>query len=163
MMRNLFVLCILSAIFLCACDINEIKDAAAGINKAADKAATSISEEVHSIRAIEITHENKTFTVNDIYKSILRDVQWHYENEEFLTILDISGTWQPTLLEQYNLSLDNYPQLDETGKVTITLYVTEGVIDESVTKVKVEYEGNTLLEQQGIDIQRQLYDYYINL
>ena len=161
-MRKFIVLYVLSALLLCACDINEIKDAAVGINKAADKAATAISEEVHSIRAIEITHENKTFTVNDIYKSILRDVQWHYENDNTLTTLSITGTWQPTLLEQYNLSLNNYPHLNETGKVTVQLFVTDGIIDEAATKVTVEYEGHILLAEEGENIQRQLYDYYLN-
>ena len=156
----IFFLC---AFFLSACNISEIKDAAAGINKAAEKAATSITEEVHSIRAIEITHNNTIFTVNDIYKSILRDVQWHYEKEEQNNQLLITGTWKSSLFEEYGLSLTHYPTLDADGKVSIFLEVTNGAINEQATVVKVEYHDDVLLYEKGEKIQKELYQYYTEM
>lgn len=72
--------------------MKDIKDAAAGINSKATEAATAISIDVHSIRAIELAFDNKQVAINDLFKTILRDVQWHYD--ESANILKISGTWK---------------------------------------------------------------------
>ena len=94
-MRNMFTLysaCILSLCLAgCSDTLGEIKDAASGINTAADEAATAISQDVHSIRAINITYNDETFTVNDLFKSILRDVQWDYERGEKTNALKVNG------------------------------------------------------------------------
>lgn len=82
-MRNFLTIC--SLLFLsillvgCSQTLGDLKNAAAGINSKANEAATSMSLDVHSVRAVEIQFENKTFTLNDLFKNILRDVQWHYE------------------------------------------------------------------------------------
>ena len=61
-MQKLHTILLISVISLfligCSDKVNEIKEAASGINSAANKAATAISHDIHSIRAIEITHND---------------------------------------------------------------------------------------------------------
>ena len=159
-MRVSLIIILFSIFLLAGCDLQQVIDAASGINQKADQATTAISEEVHSIRAIEITHNGETFTVNDIYKSILRDVTWHYETIDEAHNLTISGTWQPNLLQQYDLTLKRYSELDVTGKVNIQLVVDEGIIQEEETIVQVVYEGDTLVDEKGQSILHALYDDY---
>ena len=145
----------------CSNTLNDIKEAASGINSAANKAATAISQDVHSIRAIEITHNTQTFTVNDLFKSILRDVQWHYEPSEKENVLKITGTWQPTLFDAYGIDETIKPDLAVNGKVTIELQVVENIIDGEQTRVSLTYNEENLLNETGEDILYYLYDYYI--
>ena len=151
------------SLFLVGCSntLNEIKEAASGINSAADKAATAISQDVHSIRAIEITHNTQTFTVNDLFKSILRDVQWHYEPSQKENVLKITGTWQPSLFASYNIDETIKPDLAINGKVTIELNVAENIIQEENTTVTLTYNDENLLNESGQDILQYLYEYYI--
>ncbi|WP_431029793.1 hypothetical protein [Lysinibacillus sp. LZ02] len=163
-MRKLYM--ILSASILSFCLVGcsdtlvQIKDAASGINSAADQAATAISQDVHSIRAIEVTYNDQTFTVNNLFKSILRDVQWHYEPSQQENVLLITGTWQPSLFDAYGIdqTIDN--ELAIHGEVTIELIVEENMIHEEKTKVTLVQQTETLLEENGQDILYYLYDYY---
>jgi hypothetical protein len=157
---RLFTLGLILCSFLAGCDLQQIKNAAAGISDAADQASTAISEEVHSIRAIEITYEDETFTVNDLYKGILRDVYWDYESDNNRDLLSVKGTWQPPLLEQYGLDVNSYPGLDVTGEVFVDLTVIDGVIQEEQTNVKILYEDETIFEDTGTTILHQLYADY---
>lgn len=144
----------------CSNTLNEIKDAASGINSAANKAATAISQDVHSIRAIEITHNTQSFTVNDLFKSILRDVQWHYEPSQEENMLKITGTWQPDLFASYNIDEKLKNELAVNGKVTVMLNVEENMIHEEQTEVTLVYNEKTLLKESGQEILHYLYDYY---
>ena len=150
------------SLFLVGCSntLNEIKEAASGINSAADKAATAISQDVHSIRAIEITHNTQTFTVNDLFKSILRDVQWHYEPSHEENVLKITGTWQPSLFASYNIDETIKPDLAINGKVSIELNVVENIIQEENTTVTLTYNEENLLNESGQAILQYLYEYY---
>ncbi|MER1998590.1 MAG: hypothetical protein ABS882_02355 [Lysinibacillus sp.] len=157
---RLFTLGLIFCSLLAGCDFQQIKDAAAGIGDAADQASTAISEEVHSIRAIEITYENETFTVNDLYKGILRDVYWDYESDNNTDLLTVKGTWQPPLLELYGLDINKYPKLDVIGEVFIDLTVIDSVIQEEKTKIKILYEDEVIFEETGATILQQLYADY---
>ena len=46
------------------------------------------------MRATEIEFDGQTFTINDLFKTILRDVQWFYDESEDMQRTKISGTWQ---------------------------------------------------------------------
>ena len=150
------------SLFLIGCSdkVNEIKEAVSGINSAANKAATAISQDVHSIRAIEITHNNQTFTVNDLFKSILRDVQWHYEPSHEENILKITGTWQPNLFASYNIDEMIKSDLAVNGRVTIELKVEENIIQEENTTATLTYNEENLLSETGQEILHYFYEYY---
>jgi outer membrane murein-binding lipoprotein Lpp len=163
-MRKIFTLCSVSILSLylagCSDTLADIKHAASGIDDAADKAATAISQDVHSIRAIEISYNDQTFTVNDLFKSILRDVQWHYEPSLDKTSFKVTGTWQPDLFADYGMKASNKNDLALYGKVTIVLGVEKHAIQESDTSVTLLYRGETLLAETGQEILHYLYDYY---
>ena len=163
-MQKLYTVLLASvlSLFLIGCSntVNEIKEAASGINSAANKAATAISQDVHSIRAIEITHNAQTFTVNDLFKFILRDVQWHYEPSHQENILKITGTWQPNLFASYNIDETIEPDLAVNGLVTIELKVEENAIQEENTAVTLAYNEEILLSETGEEILHYLYEYY---
>lgn len=163
-MRKIFILCSVSILLFClvGCSdtLSEIKHAASGINDAADKAATAISQDVHSIRAIEISYNGETFTVNDLFTSILRDVQWHYEQEVDKTSIKVTGTWQPDLFASYGIEESNQEDLADYGEVTVALGVDNHIIQEDDTRVVLLYRKDTLLDESGRDILYYLYDYY---
>ena len=163
-MQKLYTILLASilSLFLVGCSdtLNEIKEAASGINSAADKAATAISQDVHSIRAIEITHNAQTFTVNDLFKFILRDIQWHYEPSQEENVLKITGTWQPNLFASYNIDETIKPDLAVNGRVTIELQVEENIIQEENTTVTLTYNEENLLNETGQEILHYLYEYY---
>lgn len=78
----------------CGDSVADLKEAAAGINSKANEGASAISIDVHSISATEIEFDNQTFTINDVFKVILRDVQWDYDDSGETRQLKITGTWQ---------------------------------------------------------------------
>lgn len=159
-MRYTSILFMLCTILLTGCNFSDIKDAVADIDDAAKKASVATSEEVHSIRAIELTHNDQTFTVNDLFKRVLRDVYWHYEKEDTTSTLEVKGTWQPTLLAQYGLNTEDYPELNVTGDVTVTLTVENEQIIADRTTVVVEYDKQQILNEKGSQLLTDLYDAY---
>ncbi len=163
-MRKIFILCSASILSLylagCSDTMADLKNAASGINEAADKAATAISQDVHSIRAIDISYNDQTFTVNDLFKSILRDVQWYYERSKDKTYLKVTGTWQPDLFAAYGIGENNKNALALHGEVTVVLEVENHIIQEEAASVTVLYHGDTLLAENGQEILHYLYDYY---
>lgn len=154
---------ICSIVFLTGCSdtLSDVKKAASGINSKANEAASAISQDVHSIRAIEIEHNNTKFTVNDLFKTILRDVQWHYEKQnETISILRITGTWQPTLFESLNFNSNPYLNLTEHGQVEISLHINEHILIEDKTKAILTYEGQEIFSNKGEAVLQYLFDYY---
>lgn len=162
------ILTMVSTIFLfvllvgCGDTLSDIKDAASGINSAADKAATAISQDVHTIRAIEITYSDNSFTINDLFKSILRDVQWHYEKNNDKDILKITGTWQPNLFESYGFDPSKYKELDVYGDTTIQLYIQDNQIISEQTVVTIDYKEEQIFNETGTEILHNIYQYYTN-
>lgn len=144
----------------CGDTLKDIKDAATGINSAADQAASAISQDVHSIRSIEITYNDQAFTVNDLFKSILRDVQWHYEKNNSSNILKVTGTWKPSLFEHYSSHNVSDKDLEKDGLVTVFLTVENHVILEDQTKVALVYKDQVLVNQKGKDVLYHLYESY---
>ena len=163
-MRKLFTLCSACIISLslsgCSATWEEIKDAASGINTAADEAATAISQDVHSIRAADITYNGRTFTINDLFKSILRDVQWHYEQKEGTKALKVTGTWQPGLFAPFGIPEEMEEKLAVDGEATILLAVENNIIQEEETVATLQYYGETIVAEEGQDILHHLYDQY---
>lgn len=146
----------------CGDTITDIKEAASGINSKANEAATAISQDVHSIRAIEIEHNGKNFTVNDLFKNILRDVQWYYEKNEETDILRVTGTWQPTLFEQLDFDPAPYPALAEVGAVEFLLQVNEQTIAQDQVQATVVYDEQEVFTAKGEQLYQYLLEYYIN-
>ena len=82
-MKKLFSLIIFTC-FLAGCgdSYSEIKEAVSGINTKANDAASALSLEVHELRATELYYNDKSFTINDLFKTTLRDVQWYYDEKK---------------------------------------------------------------------------------
>lgn len=77
----------------------EIKEAASDINEAAHSAASALSKDVHSVRATHLSYNEETFTLNDLFKSILRDTRWEYDAQAGK--LQVKGTClEPLFLDQ---------------------------------------------------------------
>lgn len=160
--KTILVTLIAMSLAGCSNTLSDIKEAASGINSKANEAATAIGQDVHSIRAIEIEHNDKTFTVNDLFKNILRDVQWHYEKNDETNILRVTGTWQPTLFEGLNFDPTPYKTLAEHGEVEFTLHVDEQAIISEEMKTTLHYEGQEIFSKKGEKLLQYLFDYYTN-
>ncbi|MEA0563934.1 hypothetical protein [Lysinibacillus irui] len=151
--------CICALLSGCGDRISEIKDAASGINSAANSAASAVSRDVHAIRAIDINYQDTSFTVNDLFKTILRDIRWDYDPEK--NELHVRGTWQPPLFSDQSWNKEMKEMLAEAGVVTVSCKIIDDKIDSSQTKVTLTYNGEILLEQIGEDTLHHLYDTYL--
>lgn len=159
-MRKLIPL--LFVVFLCAgCGdtMSDIKEAAAGINSKANEAASAISIDVHSIRATELIFDNELLTINDLFKAILRDVQWQYDevNEQ----LKIHGTWKDNgLFNEQSFTEQQRADLVENGKVTIVLSFSDGEIHLDRTQAQMTLQTDVLVEAQGNQLFQHFYEVY---
>ena len=161
-MRSL-ILMLFTTILLAGCGdtIMELKDAVAGINTKANEAASAISIDVHSIRSTEIEFDNQTFTINDLFKTILRDVQWYYDESGESQQLKITGTWQDNgLFAQHSFSDHQKELLKENGQVKVILSFASSTMDETKTMVCMQLDGETLVKEEGSDILHQFYNVY---
>lgn len=84
--------------------MTDLKVAESGINSKANEAAQALGEDVHVLRRTEINYSDATITINDLFKTILRDVQWFYEPKQTDQTLKITGTWQPGLFPTYKFT-----------------------------------------------------------
>ncbi|MEK4130564.1 23S rRNA methyltransferase [Solibacillus sp. FSL W8-0474] len=157
------ILFLFAAILLAGCGdtIGDIKQAAAGINSKANEAATAISTDVHSIRAVEMEFDNQTFTINDLFKTILRDVQWYYDENGNEQQLKITGTWQDNgLFGEENFSEIEKQQLIENSKIEVILFFHNGVLDEEKTTVRMSQNRQTIIDQKGTEALLHFYTIY---
>ena len=160
-----FSLILFTVILLAGCGetVADLKEAAAGINSKANEAASAISIDVHSIRATEIKFDNYTFTINDLFKTILRDVEWDYDDSGKTQQLKITGTWQDNgLFAQHSFSGIQRELLKENGEVEIILSFNSDTMDETKTKVSMKMDGQILLKEEGQKILHHLYNAYIH-
>lgn len=158
-----FSLVLFTVILLAGCGdtVSDLKEAAAGINSKANEAASAISIDVHSIRATEIKFDNKTFTINDLFKTILRDVQWDYDDRGETKLLKITGTWQDNgLFAQHSFSASQKVLLKENGKVEVILSFDNGTMDETKTKVSMKMDGQILIKEEDQEILHHSYKTY---
>lgn len=159
------VLCLLTittTIILTGCGdkYKELKHAAAGINSKANEATTAISADVHAIRATELAYKEHTFTMNDVFKTILRDVQWFYDEET--NQLKITGTWQDNgLFAQQQFDNATNKALQHDGDVEIILLLENEQIAAQHTQVTLTLHKNVLVNTLGQNALYQLYDVYI--
>ena len=160
------ILFLFAAILLAGCGdtIGDIKQAAAGINSKANEAATAISTDVHSIRAVEMEFDNQTFTINDLFKTILRDVQWYYDENGNEQQLKITGTWQDNgLFAEENFSEIEKQQLIENSKIEVILFFHNGVLDEEKTTVRMSQNRQTIIDQKGTEALLHFYKIYTKI
>lgn len=162
-MRSSILVLLFAAILLAGCGdtIGDVKKAAAGINSKANEAATAISTDVHSIRSIEIKFNNQTFTINDLFKTILRDVQWYYAENGDEQQLKITGSWQDNgLFAEQSFSETEKHQLIENSEIEVILYFHNGVLDEQRTHVSMAQNELTIIDQKGIEALYHFYTIY---
>lgn len=153
------ITCLCALLAGCGDRLSEIKDAASGINSAANSAASAVSRDVHAIRAIDINYKDTSFTVNDLFKTILRDVRWDYDAEK--NELHVKGTWQAPLFSEQTWDNAMRKQLAETGVVRVTCTLTDNMIDSDSTNVTFVFNDETILEMSGEDALLHLYDTYL--
>ena len=157
------ILFLFTAILLAGCGdtMGDVKQAAAGINSKANEAATAISSDVHSIRALEVEFDNQTFSINDLFKTILRDVQWYYDENGDEQQLKITGTWQDKgLFAEESFSDTEKQQLMENSKIEVIMYFRNGVLDEQRTHVSMSQNEQSIIDQKGIEILHHFYTIY---
>lgn len=154
------ITCICALLSGCGGRFSEIKDAASGINSAANSAASAVSRDVHAIRALDINYKDTSFTVNDLFKTILRDIRWEYDAE--INELHVQGTWQAPLFSDQAWDATMQKKLAETGVVTVTCTIDDDQIDGAQTAVTVVLNQEKILQMNGEDALHQLYDTYLN-
>lgn len=153
------ITCICALLSGCGGRFSEIKDAASGINSAANSAASAVSRDVHAIRALDINYKDTSFTVNDLFKTILRDIRWDYDLEK--NELHVRGTWQPPLFSDQAWSDDMKEKLAESGFVTVTCQIIDDKIDSQQTSITLTYNEEILLQKNGEEALHHLYDTYL--
>lgn len=162
-MKKLLLVVFLLTFILSGCSeqFSQMKKAVAGINSKANDAATAISEDAHTLRSIQLSlNNNSTVTINELFKSILRDVQWIY-NKNTPSKLQIKGTWQDGLFNNYQFTANDKKVLQEKGKVTITLSFNQLEIIPHHTYLEMELNDETVVQESGENALLLLYDAYI--
>lgn len=156
----LVALLIIVALAGCGDTYSDMKQAAAGIQSKANEASTAISADVHAIRATTISYNEQTFTINDLFKTILRDVQWFYD--EKTNQLTINGTWQDNgLFAEQQFSDDMKQSLQHEGEVTVVLVIAEEQVVAQSTQASLILKKNNLVTYTGEQALYQLFDVYI--
>ncbi|MFJ7735423.1 hypothetical protein ACIQ2D_03675 [Lysinibacillus sp. NPDC097287] len=160
MKKVVFIICLSTLLTGCGDRLTEIKDAASGINAAADSAASALSPDVHSVRAIKITYNDETFTINDLFKTILRDTRWEYDADEGKLV--VIGTWIDPLFVEQQWDDAYKKQLAETGEVTVTSFIQDDKINSELSDAKLTFNGEVILHMTGEDALNHLYETYIH-
>ena len=159
MTKLTFVACLSVLLAGCGDRLTEIKDAVSGINSAADAAASAVSRDVHAIRALTINYNGESFTINDLFKTILRDIRWEYDGEK--NELHVQGTWQAPLFPEQAWDTALQKQLAESGVVSVTCIMDGDQIDSSQTEVTLILNQEKLIQMNGEEALHQLYDTYL--
>jgi hypothetical protein len=159
MTKLAIVTCLSVLLAGCGDRLTEIKDAFSGINSAADAAASAVSQDVHAIRALTINYNDESFTINDLFKTILRDIRWEYDGEK--NELHVQGTWQAPLFSEQAWDDHMQKQLAETGLVTVICVMQDDQIDSSQTEVTLMFNQEKILQLSGDDALHHLYDTYL--
>jgi len=151
--------CIFALLTGCGDRLSEIKDAASGINTAANSAASAVSRDVHAIRALDINYKDTSFTVNDLFKTILRDIRWEYDAQK--NELHVQGTWQAPLFSEQAWDQAMQKQLAETGIVSVTCTMNGEQFDASHTAITLVFNDEKILQMDGEVALHHLYDTYL--
>lgn len=163
-MKTIHIIMIMSILLLVGCSeqMSDIKEAVSGINSQAEKAKSAITMDAHTIRGLEIEYNGELFTVNDLFKNILRDVQWEYEKKEELHHLIVRGTWKEPLFEQ-RLSMDEQliEELVVDGKVLVHLTFESETILPDFTTVSMSLRDELLVDLEGEEALYHLYDCFL--
>ncbi|NLY78613.1 MAG: 23S rRNA methyltransferase [Lysinibacillus sp.] len=162
-MKTIHIIMIMSILLLVGCSeqMSDIKEAVSGINSQAEKAKSAITMDAHTIRGLEIEFNGELFTVNDLFKNILRDVQWEYEKNNDQHLLFVKGTWKEPLFENH-FSIEKKEKLIKDGKVYIQLTFENESIVANETTVSMKLEDEILVDEKGEEILYYLYEIYVN-
>lgn len=157
--KGLTIVCL--SILLSGCNerLTEIKEAASGINDTAQSAASALSKDVHSVRAINVSYNKETFTLNDLFKSILRDTRFEYDAQTGK--LQVKGTWLDPLFSEQPWDEAYKKRLAETGEVTVTLHIQDDKIVSELTDIVLILDRKTIVHMEGADALSHLYETYL--
>jgi hypothetical protein len=164
-MRNIHIyVVLLLAMFLligCKSSVSDLKEAVSGIHTQAEKAKSGLTIDAYTLREYEIEYKDELFTVDELFKTILRDVQWEYEKNQNQHQLLIKGTWKEPLFDYLQLSDEVKEELATTGKILITLTFEEDQLVPGETTVTMKLKEDTLVDEKGEDILHYFYDIYL--
>lgn len=164
-MRNIHIyVVLLLAMFLligCKSSVSDIKEAVSGIHTQAEKAKSGLTIDAYTLREYEIEYKDELFTVDELFKTILRDVQWEYEKNHNKHILLVKGTWKEPLFEQLQLTDDVKEKLSKSGKIFIELVFIDGLLNSNETTVSMKLNEELLVDEKGAENLYYLYDIYL--
>lgn len=160
-MRNIKNIVITSLLTIILAGCSNITDALSGIDNQAQKAASGITPEALNIRSINIEYKNESFTVDELFTSILRDIFWEYDKNNDSQILIVKGTWKEGLFEDYELQSYPINDLNSDGKVTVVFEIVNDEILPEKTKVTMTLGDQVIIEEIGEKAQKTLYDAYL--
>lgn len=147
-LTKLFIFLLLT-VLLTGC--GDLKNAISGIDSAAKTAAKATSTDVHAIRAITLTENGRSFTVEELFTGILKDVFWQYKETEEANTLQIKGTWKEPLFESYAFDDNLKQKLAEDGDIFVKLTIHNHKIVQESTSVQLVYNKKILVDESGID------------
>lgn len=160
-MRNIKNIVITGLLTIILAGCSDITDALSGIDNQAQKAASGITPEALNIRSINIEYKNESFTVDELFTSILRDIFWEYDKNNDSQILIVKGTWKEGLFEDYELQSYPINDLNSDGKVTVVFGIVNDEILPEKTKVTMTLGDQVIIEEIGEKAQKTLYDAYL--
>ncbi|MED3660710.1 23S rRNA methyltransferase [Ureibacillus sp. FSL K6-8385] len=156
---HLFIAVVCSIFLLSGC--SSIKDAISGIQTQAEKAKSGLTIDAFSLRESEIEYKGATFTVEELFKTILRDVQWEYEKNQDEHLLMVKGTWQEPLFDDLQLTDKQKEELSTTGKILIQLIFENDRLIPDQTAVTMKLKEKTLVDEKGEEILHYFCDLYL--
>ncbi|MBM7607081.1 hypothetical protein JOD29_000318 [Lysinibacillus composti] len=86
---------------------------------------------LHSFRGKEINHKGLNFTINTLFTTILRDIQWDYEEKDNIQVLTTKGSLKDFPFEYDNFSeevIENLGTFRNNGQVFIKLIIVNVII-----------------------------------
>lgn len=146
------------SILLTGC--GDLKEAVSGISSAADTAASATSTDVHAIRSIKLVSNGQNFTVNELFKGLLKDVKWQYEEVAGESLLHVKGTWKEPLFSSYSFDSELKDKLVEDGDVLVTLTVGNDAIISENSSIQLIYQNEILVEESGTQVLNYLLETY---
>ena len=141
-----FIALIIFTCFLTGCGVSysEIKEAVSGINTKAIDAASALTIEVHELRATELQYNDKSFTINDLFKTTLRDVQWYYD-EKAQNLIGYRYMERKWFICIKNFDDAKRMQLRKDGDVNVSLFFNHHKLDETKTMLQCDETQNYLI------------------
>ncbi|HWL22949.1 MAG TPA: hypothetical protein VNR38_04240 [Ureibacillus sp.] len=152
--KLIFIVFLISSI-LAGC--SDFSKAISGIDHQAQKAASALSSDALNARTIKLEYKNESFSIDELFTTILRDIFWEYEKNNESQILIIKGTWKKGLFGDYEFTDEQISNL-QNGKVTVKLEIFNGQVQTEKTVVQMTLDDLLIIDESGEKAQVELYE-----